>query len=228
MDWDWARIAHDWDRHEWMSLHGEWASSQWDDARAERDEVRELLAVALREGADAAASARKIDWYDIDAAREALAAVERRLDGAVEPDESDYIAEGTIDPDGVSDDPGTCVWEDSWQGWDCTEGEGIYLAAEDGGIRIVHRWWRDAYGARHARDLWRVVEVTSTPEIAWILDEVELRVARDLWAELRPHLIDERSVVARCLSEDRRRELGLDLEDDEDPPRPHHERRDTP
>jgi len=210
---DWARIAHSWNRHEWMADHGEWASSQWDDARAERDEARSDLAAALTDAAAAAAAGREVDWYGIEAARDALAACDAEMEGSVEPGVDDYIAEGTIDPDDVADDPGTRVWGDRWQGWDCQEGETIYLApAEDSdGIRVVHRWWRDAYtSTRHDRDLWRVATVVRDPSgIAEILDAVDRDVARALWDE---QCLGEEDIaeIAERLSAERRHDLGLD------------------
>jgi hypothetical protein len=208
---DWSSIVGEWHRDSWMESHGEWASSRWDDARAERDEARSALAAALTEAADAAEDGDEIEWDEIEAARERLDAADKALDGAVDP-EDDYIAEGTIDPDGVQGEPGTEVWSDSWQGWDCREGEEVYLSVERGGIRVVHHWWRDAHSrTRHDRDLWRVVTVVDTPRgIAEILDDVALDVARDLWADLRSrryaHSVDE---IAEHLSEELRRDLGL-------------------
>jgi len=219
---DWSRYIGDWDTQEWMEEHGEWVSSQWDEERAERDEAREALAEALRAAADAAEGGDDIDWAAVEAARERLDAADEAMADAVEPDEGDYIAEGTIDPDGVSDSPGTRVWSDSWQGWDCQEGEDVYVAAaaEDGGIRVVHNWWRAAYGPhRHARDLWRVAEVvTDGRDIAEILDAVAPRVARDIWADLRAGLgAATIAEIAEALDADRRHELGLDeAEEDED------------
>jgi hypothetical protein len=221
---DWESAIGDWDRHEWMQDHGEWVSSQWDGEREERAAARSALAAALTEAADAAEDGEEIDWAAIEAARARLDAADEAMEGAVEPDESDYIAEGTIDPDEVSSDPGVRIWSDSWQAWDCHEGQDVYVAAspEDGGIRLVHNWWRTAYGRRHQRDLWRIAEiVTEAREIAEILDAVAPRVARDIWAELAPSLGGStRMEVAEHLSEDRRHDLGLDEEaheaDDED------------
>lgn len=76
------------------------------------------------------------------------------LDEQVRSDDSDYIAEGVIDPDDVA---GTAEALDvvcSWQGWDCTEGWTAYRA---GDALYVH-WFRNARGLRHDRSLWVLVD----------------------------------------------------------------------
>lgn len=90
---------------------------------------------------------------ELDAILAAVAAVEqaaRALDGQVQPDDQDYIATGTIDPDGVSDAADALGVSAQWQGWDCTEGWSAYRH----GDALYMRWYRDAYGNRHDRDLW--------------------------------------------------------------------------
>jgi hypothetical protein len=178
---DWS---HDQNRQEWMQDHGEWASAAWDDAREAREEAREALAEALREAATADGNVANIDFEAIEKARVAAVEAEKALDGEVTP-ENDYIAEGLIDPDGVSDDAGRKVWSQSRQGWDCIEGESVYVAVTDRGMRIVHNWWRSAYRQRHDRDLWRVVDcVADANDIAQILDHAPDRVVVALAADL--------------------------------------------
>jgi hypothetical protein len=127
-------------------------------------------------------------------------------------DDGDYIAEGTIDPDEVSSDPGVRIWSDSWQGWDCQEGDEVYLSIVDDGIRVVHRWWRTAYTrTRHDRDLWRIAMVAIRPwDIAAVMERVDPAVARRLWGDLRPSLTaDQVGEIAASMDADRRRVLGL-------------------
>jgi hypothetical protein len=77
------------------------------------------------------------------------------LEGQVRPDESDYIAEGLIDPNGVSDSA-TEIPDvgESWQDWDCTESWWAYRSGD--GLYI--NWRRAARGHRHGRDLWVLVD----------------------------------------------------------------------
>ena len=138
----------------------------------------------LREAATADGNVANIDFEAIEKARVAAVEAEKALDGEVTP-ENDYIAEGLIDPDGVSDDAGRKVWSQSRQGWDCIEGESVYVAVTDRGMRIVHNWWRSAYRQRHDRDLWRVVDcVADANDIAQILDHAPDRVVVALAADL--------------------------------------------
>lgn len=156
-----------WDRHEWMRDHGEWASAQFDPQRAEyaaaleaAQESAAVIAGALDEAPSDDRVNERLDLCDaIDAARGLVAQLERlraasvALDGAARADSSDYIAEGTIDPDDLRDE---CRSDQevkyvSWAGWDCREGRSVYLL-DDG--RVVLHWWRDACGSRHNRDLW--------------------------------------------------------------------------
>lgn len=144
----------DWDRYEWMIEHGAWVSAEWDAARAEYDaalaELRDLVGAA--DDADCVGHWRGADAI-VDCARE-LARCARALDGQVTPDESDYIAEGTIDPDGVKA-KAVCVYDGgSHRGWDCTESVDGYRV----GDALYMRWRREAYGNRHSRDLWVLVE----------------------------------------------------------------------
>jgi hypothetical protein len=129
----------------------------------------------------------------------AYVAAERACDGEIKPDENDYIEEGTIDPDLVKDNPGVKVWSQSWQGWDCTEGEAVYLAVVDGALRLVHRWYRDAYGQRHDRDLWRIAQaMTEAQDIAQVLDACR---EGDLDALLRD-LAGQDVALARCVRDE--------------------------
>jgi hypothetical protein len=145
----------DWDRHEWMIDHGEWASAEWEDARNDYDAaLAELRAVV-----DAADDADGVsDDSDCDAIAQALDDLRecaKALDSQVLPDESDYIEEGTIDPDGVAD-KAVCVYDGgSHRGWDCAESIDGYRV----GDALYMRWRRDAYGNsnRHSRDLWVLV-----------------------------------------------------------------------
>lgn len=145
----------DWDRQEWMQLHGEWASEAWDDAREEYDAALADLLTAVH----VLPCGDRVDGAGVlDDVRDALALVEETaaaLDGQIVAPEEDYIQEGTIDPDGVSEtahalDVG-CV---PVQGWDCTEGWSAYRH----GDALYVRWWRDACGNRRDRDLWVLVE----------------------------------------------------------------------
>jgi hypothetical protein len=201
----------EWDREEWMQDHGEWESARWDERREARDEAREALAEVLREAASADGNIANIDFDAIEEARVAAVEAEKALDGEVTP-EADYIAEGLIDPDEVSDDPGRKIWSNSWQGWDCTEGESVFVAVTDRGLRVVHRWWRNAYGQRHDRDLWRVAETCeSAGDIAHIFDNVVPdRAVWDLAADLARENPDlARRVRERC-DEAKRARRALD------------------
>lgn len=146
-------FLEDWDRHEWMAAHGEWASSEWDEERKEYEEAAAALvaaAAALPNSDRAQPSALSELKEAYDRLREAAEA----LDGQVRPDESDYIAEGLLDPDGVADDAEALDAKDGWQGWDCTEGWRAYRRGRD----LYINWWRNAYGNRHSRDLWVLVD----------------------------------------------------------------------
>jgi hypothetical protein len=177
-------FVSEWDKETWMQEHGEWESARWDERREARDEARETFAAMLREAADEAAAGESVDLDFLATLHEKYVAAERGCEGEVTP-ENDYIAEGLIDPDEVSDDPGVAVYSGDWQGWDCTEGESVHLAFVDGALRVVHNWWRNAYGQRHDRDLWRVAGCTSRAcNIAEMLDAVRWRACETLVAQL--------------------------------------------
>lgn len=141
-----------WDRHDWMQEHGDWVSSEWDEARAEYVGAFEALQDAIAD----LPSADRADVSSIESVRAALKTLELAavaLKGQVRPDESDYISEGTIDPDGVADEAEKLTGEQSWQGWDCREGWAPHRVDND----LYINWWRQAWGDRHQRDLWVLV-----------------------------------------------------------------------
>lgn len=148
------RFLENWDRHQWMVDHGDWESEKWEDAREEYDEaVADLKAIV-----HALASGDRTGWsdrYEIESmleAAQAVAEAQKALHDQVTPDESDYIAEGVIDPDEVKDKAIPCHVHHTWRGWDCTEGWGAY---RHGDALYLH-WCRtpDGGSARHDRDLW--------------------------------------------------------------------------
>jgi hypothetical protein len=181
------RFLANWDRQEWMQANGEWASDAWSCERAEYDDAlaaaRSLCPAApeddeddaywdICEALDDAPPGARCDEAlrlpelpaeapaDLVAAVQKLGAAASALGGAVRPDESDYIATGTIDPGDLRDE---CTDEpfdnNAWSGWDCNEGWNAYLL-DDG--RIVLNWWRAARGQRHDRDLWVLVGAIDT------------------------------------------------------------------
>lgn len=78
------------------------------------------------------------------------------VDATIQP-EGDYIMPGTVDPDGVEGDATALDVSHSWAGWDCREGWRAHRA----GARLILNWWRapnHGRTARHARDLWVVVD----------------------------------------------------------------------
>jgi len=145
----------DWNRGDWMTEHGDWASAEWDDAREEYDTAIEALNAAVK-SAPAADRADRGALADIRAALEAAEAAAEALDGQVRPDDSDYIAEGTIDPDDVSGDAEGLDVGSSSQGWDCREGWSAHRSGDD----LYLNWWRSPYPNtnRHQRDLWVLVQ----------------------------------------------------------------------
>lgn len=146
----------DWDRHVWMQDHGEWASSVWNDARTTYTEALAALAKAAKEApvAERVTSPRRA-LEDIKSALATLQEAAEALDGQVRPDESDYIATGTIDPDGVEGEAEALDVKREWSGWDCQEGWRAYRHKAD----LYLNWWRVAYGClRHGRDLWVKVQ----------------------------------------------------------------------
>lgn len=146
-------FLEDWDRHEWLRDHGTWASEEWNEARkAYEDAVQEL-----REAVEDLDDPEYADPCSADDVARAVAAVQdaaKALDGQVRPDESDYIAEGLLDPDGVADKAEPCGVDCAWQGWDCREG----WSAHRVGDALYLNWFRSAYGNRHDRDLWVLVD----------------------------------------------------------------------
>lgn len=145
----------EWDRHAWMQQHGSWASEEWDGAREAYERARERLEKAIDVDAQ---NVDRRDGLDLDEAREAFeayVAAASALEGQVRADEGDYIAEGVIDPDGIEDratEPDVAAA--SWQGWDCREGWRAFRV--DNALAL--NWYRLAWGHRHSRDLWLVVD----------------------------------------------------------------------
>lgn len=146
----------DWDRHEWMQRHGEWASEAWDDDREAYRAASERLASAIDADPE---DVGRLDGPDLEEIQEAFAALQAAatsLEGQVRPGEGDFIAEGTIDPDALEDratEPEVAAA--SWQGWDCREGWRAYRV----GDALALNWYRLAWGHRHARDLWVIVDL---------------------------------------------------------------------
>jgi hypothetical protein len=137
----------DWDRQDWMESHGEWASSAWTSEREAYDDASARVQ-------DALADSESVDVDELLAAIEELQAAAEALRDQVLPDSSDYIAEGTIDPDSVRSSSECLDIGESAQGWDCTEGWSAYRS----GDALVVQWYRHARGQRHDRDLWVVVD----------------------------------------------------------------------
>src|SRR5690606_9218569 len=128
-----------WDRQEWMQVHGEWASAQWEGERAEyraRAEALEgaleeaLTALRARSADDLRDGVPDIDLTGIQETYQELAKAAEALSYQVRPDESDYIAEGMIDPDGVASNAKDLDVGDRWQGWDCIEGWKAYRVGD--------------------------------------------------------------------------------------------------
>lgn len=142
-----------WNRSDWMVEHGEWASTEWDNARAEYDKAIDALEYAINTvpsaysaNSDALSEIR----YALEAAEEAL----DELEGQVKPDESDYIIEGVIDPDNVEGLAEQVGVSSSWEGWCCKEGWVALRTSDD----LYLNWYRHAYGNRRSRDLYVLVE----------------------------------------------------------------------
>lgn len=149
-------FLEDWDRQLWMQDNGEWASAAWDDARDEYDEAVRLLREAVEDLPDADRISYRTG-HTVDRVADLsvmLVAAAEALDGQVTPDESDYIETGTIDPDGIRDHATLVHDGDSGSEWDCREGWEAYRH----GDALYVRWYRDAWGARHDRDLWVPVD----------------------------------------------------------------------
>jgi hypothetical protein len=152
-----ARIEaflEDWNRHEWMNDNGDWASNQWDDERAEYAAAQENVAKLAEQLKTARHGEAEALIGAMSDALDALESAAKALEGSVEPDESDYIAEGVIDPDNVEESCEKLDASASWQGWECTEG----WRALRHGNHLYMNWWRNAYGNRHKRDLYVLVE----------------------------------------------------------------------
>ena len=149
-------FLREWNRNQWQQDNGEWASEEWESERAEYDDAVAALKSAIDE-LSPADSVRDESFAVVDAALEAVKVAAKALEDQVRPDESDYIAEGLIDPDNVSEEAEKLDVGHHWQGWDCREGWDAYRH----GNSLYMRWWRDAYSGtnRHNRDLW--VEVSS-------------------------------------------------------------------
>jgi hypothetical protein len=99
------RYLEDWDRQEWMSDHGEWASAEWDDAReeyvaraAEAVEAADDEAIAVAEAAEAAEAAAEA--ADDAEARAAAAAATEAADAARSlADAVEYLSDDGENPD---------------------------------------------------------------------------------------------------------------------------------
>jgi len=144
----------EWDRHDWMSDHGSWASEEWDDARHAYDDAAVALADAVAD-APAADDAVDIQLDDVRDALDALVAAATALRGQVLPDDDDYISDDVIDPDGVATRAQALHVGASAPGWDCVEGWDAWRVDD----ALYVRWWRSqCAGARRPRDLWVCVD----------------------------------------------------------------------
>jgi len=143
-----------------MQDHGEWASAEWEEEREAyqdaKDTLEEVLQAALDDVERSSSDEVPNIMGAISEARDALVEAAEALDGEVRADESDYIAEGLIDPDDVSDSATDLEVGYSTQGWDCREGWSAHRYGDD----LYMQWWRSPYGGtnRHQRDLWVLVE----------------------------------------------------------------------
>lgn len=143
-------FLNEWNRHEWMQAYGEWASEEWDIHRENYDLQVECVQEAL-------VNADSLDYSaacELTSQLESLLTCIKALDSQVLPDDSDYIAQGIIDPDEIKDKDKELLTSQMWTGWDCKEGWDAYRLGDD----LVLNWWRDAYGERHQRDLWMTIE----------------------------------------------------------------------
>lgn len=141
-----------WDRQEWMQFNGTWESEKWVEAREAYDAAVEGLALAF--GGIPSATHADADLSSIEEALTEVREAARALDGQVRPDESDYIAEGLIDPDNVLEMAEPLDVRDNWRGWDCEEG---WEACRVRDALYLH-WYRQAWGQRHDRSLWVLVD----------------------------------------------------------------------
>lgn len=143
-----------WDRQMWMQDNGEWASSYWDERRAEYTEALEAMKSAIASAPDPEDVGSAQDDDALERAMESLQEAISALTDQVRPDESDYIAEGIIDPDDVRGGAVDLGLGRRGQDWDCVESWDAYRH----GDALAMRWYRAAYGDRRHRDLWVVVD----------------------------------------------------------------------
>jgi hypothetical protein len=147
-------FLQDWDRQAWMEDHGHWASEDWEVERYNYkcavENLKEAVDKLSSEDVDEGINNEEL----VDLAKEVVHAA-KHLEEQVLPDSDDYISEGDIDPDNVSnsaieiDDVG-----ESWEGWDCQESWYAYRVED----ALYIRWRRIARGLRHERDLWVIVD----------------------------------------------------------------------
>lgn len=143
-----------WNRAEWMSTHGSWASESWNEKREMYDEALSDVEQALEEVPTSGDRASTVEVQALlDAVQELMSAT-KALDGQVVP-EFDHVAEGLIDPHGVSDKEIEILdVRTSAQGWDCIKGWCAYRY----GNALFLNWYRSAWGDRRERDLWVQVD----------------------------------------------------------------------
>lgn len=144
-------FLQNWDRHVWMAYFGSWASEDYAEAQ---DAYADALTRLREVSKETIASPDRAP--DIDALREAMEAVEEAVEDLRDCPygESDYVKEGTIDPDGLEGEAEDLDIGARWEGWDCSEGWDCHRVGDD----LVLNWWRAARGNRHERDLWLTVE----------------------------------------------------------------------
>lgn len=143
-------FAEEWDREQWLEQHGRWASEEWDDARAAYAEAVAELSEVL----DSSDPERPVDTDELMYAAALVRDASEALVDQVTADD-DRIAEGTVDPDDVSElcTPDRELEHASAEGWDCVEGHAVYLLPDG---RVVYRWYREGRGERRSRDLYVV------------------------------------------------------------------------
>lgn len=145
-----------WDRSEWMQAHGGWASEEFEEKREAYDDALASFREAVEELPDGESVKydNKHELHMIEVELKLLKEAMLALEGQVNPDESDYIAEGTIDPDNLKEGSESLDIGHCYQGWDCQEGWEAYRK----GDALVVQWFRHAIGNRHERDLWVLVD----------------------------------------------------------------------
>lgn len=154
------QYLQEWDRHSWMQDHGEWASAKWEEERdayqAAKDTLEEVLQAALDDVERSSSDEVPNIMGAISEARDALIEAAEALDGEVRANEFDYIAEGLIDPDDVSDSATNLEVGYSVQEYGSRKGWSAHRYDDD----LYMQWWRNPYGgtSRHHRDLWVLVE----------------------------------------------------------------------